>query len=63
VIAEAVGKKVNKGNSRDVLYKIADDVVEWSTKAGQKNEEDVLEEIMDRFDFSPCGKPNVFIKW
>lgn len=63
MIAVAVGKKVNEGNSRDVLDKIADDVMERTTNVRQKNEEKVLKEILDRFDFSPCGKTSVLIKW
>ena len=56
MIAVALGLKQNLHTLADA----ADDVIVWTKSDGsEKAESDVLKEIMDNFDFEPCGKTEV----
>lgn len=58
MVAVATGSKRNL----QVLGQIADDVVEWTKSDGmERDESDVLKDIMDNFNFHPCGKIIAFL--
>lgn len=53
MIAVALGLKIFPY----VLHQIADDVIYWTKEDGsERQESEVLQEIMANFDFKPCGK-------
>ncbi|XP_078372426.1 uncharacterized protein LOC144656078 [Oculina patagonica] len=55
VIAVALGRKARLRRNRKLLKKIADDVVIWTKRNGKsRKESEVLQDIMDNFDFTPC---------
>ena len=57
MIAVVLGLKVFP----NVLQQIADDVILWTgTDGSEKHESEVLKEIMENFDFTPCGKTKRF---
>ena len=60
VIAVAVGNQVNDKNHRNILATVANDVIDWITSEDiLRNENDVLNDVMARFNFAPGGKTNV----
>ena len=59
MIAVALGDK----RKLHVLNQIADDVIVWTNSdRTERDENEVLKDIMDNFNFIPCGKTMVFIK-
>lgn len=58
MIAVALGDK----QKLRILNQIADDVVVWTNSDGtERDENEVLKDIMDNFNFIPCGKTTVFL--
>ena len=54
MIAVALGKEANAHG--DVLDRTADEVIDWTLPKGERSSNDVLNDIMNRFDFERCGK-------
>ena len=54
MIAVALGKEAN--SHRGVLDRTADEVIDWTLPKGERSSNDVLNDIMNRFDFERCGK-------
>ena len=54
MIAVALGKEANA--LRGVLDRTADEVIDWTLQGGERSSNDVLNDIMNRFDFERCGK-------
>ncbi|CAH3044358.1 unnamed protein product [Porites evermanni] len=52
VIAVALGKEANA--HRGVLDRTADEVIDWTLPKGERSSNDVLNDIMNRFDFERC---------